>query len=125
VSVVDLVLDALASYRLTRFVTADVLTQDARDQWILATYVAAGRNEWAHAQIGDDPAPGAWQALVESDDRAPKLAVLVTCRWCAGFWISASIVLVRAIAPRLWRPLARALAFSAGAALLSRMETDE
>lgn len=52
----------------------------------------------------------------------PKAAELITCRWCAGMWVSLGVVAARRLAPRLWDPLARALAFSAGAALLAALE---
>jgi hypothetical protein len=65
------------------------------------------------------------EALVEAEDDPPRLATLVTCRWCAGIWIAAGVGLARSVAPRAWSPVARALALSAGAVLLARLEDDE
>jgi hypothetical protein len=108
----ELLVDGLATYRLTRFATADVLSEPFR-QAVLR-------------RVGVDPPepdtrPSA-QELVEADDDPPKLATLVTCRWCAGVWIAAGVVVARTAAPRAWTPVARGLALSAGAVLLSRLE---
>lgn len=115
----DLAVDALAAYRLTRLVTADSITQAPRDALIEATYTAAGRAE--DMRSGAD-AQG-WQGVAEADPDVPKLAELVTCRWCAGMWVSLGIVLV-ARRFRWWPPIAQALAMSAAAALLAQLEDD-
>lgn len=114
-----LVLDALAAYRLTRLVTADVLADGPRETWVEAAYTAEGRAE----EVRADAEATSWSEVAQAEGHgAPKLATLVTCRWCAGFWISAGVVAARRAAPRAWDPLARVLAFSAGAALLARLE---
>lgn len=107
--------DALATYRLTRLATADVI-------------LAAPRNavcRWAYrnrltAVAGEGPQP--WADLAMDDESAPKLATLVTCRWCAGMWVAFGVVAARRLFPRAWQPVARALALSAGAALVARLE---
>jgi hypothetical protein len=109
----ELLIDGLATYRLTRFATADVLSEPFR-QAVLR-------------RVGVEPppdveGPASAQELVEADDDPPRLATLVNCRWCAGVWIAAGVGLARAAAPRAWSPVARALALSAGAVLLSRLE---
>lgn len=116
--------DALATYRLTRLVTADVVLDGPRDQLVRWAYRRAGRaNEvWeAEAELGP-VTPGQWAGLAMADDNPPKLATLVTCRWCAGMWIALGVVAARRLCPRAWAPLARALTYSAGAALLARLE---
>lgn len=122
-----LLVDAVAVYRLTKLITDDSLTQPLRDRIIEAGYIGEGRGERAKASAQqrwgtDDWQEGDWQRVVEEDALPPKVAVLVTCRWCAGMWVSLGVVATRRLFPRAWPPLAEALAFSAGAALLAGLE---
>lgn len=48
----------------------------------------------------------------------PKVAELLGCPWCAGFWISIGVIAARRFAPRLWDPCARVLATGAIAGIL-------
>lgn len=118
-AVLELATDALAAYRLTRLVTADTIAAPIRDRWVEASYVAQGRAEQhrPHPEV-----PGAWSEEAMADEDPPKLAELVVCRWCAGMWVSLGVVAARRTLPRAWGPLATALAFSAGAALLAQLE---
>jgi hypothetical protein len=108
----DLLVDALATYRLTRLATADVISEPVR--------MAVLR------RVGAAPPPGSGdptaQEVVESLKDPPRLATLVTCRWCAGIWIAAGVAGARHVFPRAWQPAARGLALSAGAVLLARLE---
>lgn len=131
-------IDGLAAYRLTRLVTADTITDRWRDRWIADAYHETptyGRRgseaEFAAPVVlGDGELiarpvfPGDWPDLVERDSSPPRLAELVTCRWCAGMWVGFGVIAARAFAPRFWDPVARALALSAAAALIARLETD-
>lgn len=112
----ELVVDMLATYRLTRLATADVISEPMR-QSVVGRLVGA-----------DEVPPGAVVPtaleMVEDLDNPPKLARLITCRWCAGVWIAGAVVMARSVAPKLWDPVARAMALSAGAALLARFEDD-
>jgi hypothetical protein len=124
--------DAVAVYRLTKLATDDGITQPIRDRIIEAAYIADGRAEEAKRAYvdgitgGDDGPPfmfseGDWQAIAEEDPLPPKLAVLVTCRWCASVWVALGLVyLVRRT--RWWPKMADVLAFSAAGALLARLE---
>lgn len=109
-----LVVDALATYRLTRLATADVISEPAR--------MAVLR------KVGAEPPPGqedpTAQEVVEALEDPPRLATLITCRWCAGVWIAAGVTAARLAAPRLWEPVSRGLALSATAVLLARYEDD-
>jgi hypothetical protein len=49
----------------------------------------------------------------------------VDCPWCIGFWISVGVVGAATLAPRAWRPLATALAFSAVVANIAVREPDD
>jgi hypothetical protein len=110
----ELVVDGLATYRLTRLATADVISEPAR-QAVLR-------------HVGAEPPPGAddptAQEVVEALDRPPRLATLVTCRWCAGIWIAGGVAAMRRLAPSAWDPAARGLALAATAVLLARFEDD-
>jgi hypothetical protein len=88
---IDLSLDALATFRISRLVTSDVLFDDQRARLHL----------WLEAEGHD------------------KLAWLIQCPWCVSPYVAAGVIVARQVAPRAWSPLARALAFSAVAGLLS------
>jgi hypothetical protein len=104
--------DLLATYRLTRLATADVISEPIRMALLRKT--------------GAEPAPGqedpTAQEIVESIQDPPRLATLITCRWCAGIWIAAGVTCARLLTPRAWEPVAQGLALSAGAVLLSGLE---
>lgn len=108
----DLVVDLLAAYRLTRLATADVVSEPIRRSVV----VAAGTSTPEGAPSGTA------EELVAGDPSPPRLATLVTCRWCAGVWVAAGVGAARALVPRAWPPVAWSLALSAGAALLARAE---
>ena len=99
--VLVLVLDALAAYRLARLVTHDYLTLRPR-AWVI-------RRSYATDQVG---APQAWVDRVEEDPDPPKLAVLVTCAWCAGMYAAAAVVAARYLLGGVWEPVAEVLAIS-------------
>jgi hypothetical protein len=107
-----LLVDVLATYRLTRLVTADVISEPARRAVL--------------RKVGAEPPPDmddpSAEQIVESLQRPPRLATLITCRWCAGIWIAMGVTIARSFAPRLWTPVARGLALSSGAVLLSGLE---
>lgn len=107
-------IDALATARLTRLVTKDVLTKRPRAAIIRAAYRRAGRSE--HSGDPDD-----WP-VIDGDD-TPKLAWLITCPWCASVYVAAGVVLVRHRAPRLWQPVAELLAASQVAGLVGNLDT--
>lgn len=110
-----LLLDALATFRLVRLVTSDTITAEARDAVIRRAYARAGR-----ATKPFDGRPGAWaDDVVPNDPDPPKLATLVTCPWCAGFWVALAVTAARRWAPRSWALAAEALALSAAAGLVS------
>lgn len=119
-----LAIDALATFRLTKLVVDDQLTAELRDAIIEGAYVAAGRREQVLAGWDEDPTgtPGAWaDEIVPNDPDPPKLAFLFTCPWCAGMYVAAGVAVARRVAPRSWGALAKVLALSASAGLLSSM----
>lgn len=127
--------DVLAVHRLTRLVTADEITRPARDAVIRDAYARAGRlivnvddDEFGRTMQGDEcvdvAAGGDWSLVVEQDDEPPKLATLVTCRWCASFWIAAGVLTARRVAPRWWAPAAQVLAASSLSTFMARWEDE-
>lgn len=117
---IALLLDALAAHRLTRLVTADVITAPVRDRIIEWAYDRDGATEEV---LADADAYG-WTDAAINDDDPPKLATLVTCRWCAGVWIAVGVVLARRVIPRQWAPVSDMLAVAAAAALIAGLEDE-
>lgn len=109
----ELVVDGLAAYRLTRLATADVISEPWRRSAV-DRLVSNGSEEPAEGETA--------QEVVDAMAEPPKLARLLTCRWCAGMWIAAGVVGARTVAPRAWSPVARTLALSAAATLIARAE---
>lgn len=130
----EVVLDSLAAHRLTRLITADTITQPLRDR-VLAWAWRHRTAEVVHVayQSGlPDPVPltpsampeGWIQQAMETHalEDPPKLATLVTCRWCAGAYVAGAVVALRAWSPRGWRWAARALSVASAAALWAALE---
>ncbi|QOR55430.1 MAG: hypothetical protein SHS37scaffold145_81 [Phage 71_18] len=118
----DLLTDCLAAYRLTRLVTADTITEAPRRAVVELAYDLA--------QL-DPPGPRDSEPISDwvADQRArglevPKLADLVTCRWCTGMWVAGGVGIARLVAPRAWSWWSRMLAVASGAALIAGMEQD-
>jgi hypothetical protein len=86
----DLAVDALAVFRLTRLLVADAILEEPRAR-----------------------------ALVKLETTGhPKLGYLLGCPWCISPYIAAAAIVARRRAPRGWDPVARALAFSAVAGII-------
>lgn len=111
----ELAVDGLAAYRLTRLATADIISEPWRRS-VVDRLVANGHEDAAEGETAQD--------VVDAMVEPPRLARLLTCRWCAGVWIAAGVVGARAVAPRVWEPVARTLALSAAATLIARAEAD-
>jgi hypothetical protein len=93
---IRLAVQAAAAYRITRLVQEDQLPPLPRL-----------RQRMNDALVQDEP-PSALQG---------ELIYMVNCPWCLGFWVSVAVLIADAVAPRLWRPLATALALSAAVGL--------
>ncbi len=111
---IDLVVDLFATARLTRLVTADSITAPLRDRLIEQAYLTR-----PHFPGGAD---FDWTEYAMADADAPKLAVLLTCRFCASVWVAFGVVAARRLAPRAWAPVATALALSSASTLLAGLE---
>lgn len=141
-----LIVDSLACHRLTRLITADTITQPLRDRALEAIWRRAGR--WGEVErvqqaVGIDPGtepgmtpdgfswgprtplPEGWlQQAMETEALVdpPKLATLITCRWCTSAYVAAFVTAMRALNPRVWRWASRALACASAAALWAAVE---
>jgi hypothetical protein len=96
-------MQAAAAYRITRLLQEDQLPplprlRERMNDRLVADFDAVNSGE-----------PGATLRA--------ELIYMVNCPWCLGFWVSVAVLLADAIAPRLWRPLATALALSAAVGL--------
>lgn len=79
----NFVIDALATHRLTRLAIEDVITEPIREK------------------------------IFEKHPPHPRsLSYALTCPHCSSVYIGFGVVAARTIAPSLWRPLAYALALS-------------
>jgi len=116
-----LVVDAVATYRLTRLVTADAITAPWRDQLVRNAYVARDGEAVAVDMEAETP-HDTWSDRATDDDDPPALAQLLVCRWCMGVWIAAAVTVARRSWPRQWGPVADAATLAAAAALLARLE---
>lgn len=122
-SPLELGLDALAAFRVTRLITTDRITRAPRVKVIRHAYEAKGhRLEW----INDDvPAitsrtpmsDGQVENLAHEDDDVPELAAFIVCPWCIGMWVALGV----AVAGRtcIWRGLRVPLALSSITGLLA------
>lgn len=116
-----LLVDAVATYRLTRLVTADAITAPLRDQLVRNAYVARDGEAVAVDMEAETP-HDSWSDRAADDSDPPRLAQLLVCRWCMGVWVAAGVTIARRAAPRQWAPVADAAALAAAAALLARLE---
>lgn len=121
----ELAEDMLAVHRLTRLATLDEITRPWREQLIERSYV---HHRWVRddgvvveRHLPEHEGPGGWETAVEVDGLgAPRLATLITCRWCASVWVALAVVVVRR--RRWWRPVGRLLALSSASTLLAGLE---
>lgn len=128
-SAADDVVDALAVYRLTMLVTRDHLTSPLRETWIGSRYVRGEIRErpidrldppitrTEAREMSASPVFEPWQAVMEQDRGAPKLAYLVTCPWCVGVYVGVLVAGLRRLPG--WRPVGEALAAGAVAAMIA------
>lgn len=94
VRLLDVVFDVLATYRLTTLVKDDKITEDIR--------------KLVFKRYGEP-----------SDEDSHKLSYLLACPWCLSVYFGGLAVAAGMKWPRVWRPVAKALSFSALTGLLS------
>jgi hypothetical protein len=98
-SATELVVDALAAYRMTRLASIDTFPA--------AVAVRDRISRWARTS------------------GHPAIDEFVHCPWCIGFWIAAAVVVTRTRSTRAWDPIARTLAISAVAGVIAHYLSDE
>lgn len=90
----DLIVDALAVYKLTRLATGtDRITSDLNEK-VKQTLTERGHHEAAY---------------------------FVTCPHCTSVWLAIVAVVGRRCFPKVWGPVAEVLAFSAAAGITAEM----
>jgi hypothetical protein len=95
-ALVEALVDALATYRLTVLIKDDKITERLRQ---------AVFRRYGH--------------LEEADVRNPSY--LLGCPWCLSMYFGVVAVAGRRYAPAAWKPLSRALAFSATTGLMAEV----
>jgi hypothetical protein len=108
---------ALACYRVTRLVTTDKITepifepirQRLEDRWIRK-----------HTRPGS---PEEFDA-VEADKWNSKLAFMLSCPWCLGFWVSGAGTLLVSLAYGLDYPIITWFAMSTVIGFLGRIDSE-
>lgn len=90
-----LAVQAAAAYRITRLIQEDALPPLPALRRKMTWFATHGDQESIKGRIQQE------------------LVYMVNCPWCLGFWVSVAVLLADVVAPRLWRPLATALALSA------------
>ncbi len=91
---VDLLVDALATHRLTTLVKDDKILEDIRE--VVFRRYGSPDEEDAH-----------------------KLSYFLTCPWCLSIYFGAFAAAARILWPNGWRPISRALALSTVTGLVS------
>lgn len=108
---------ALACYRVTRFVVQDTIAEP-----IFGRLRDALEFRWIrkHTRPGS---PEEFDAI-ESEKFNSKLAYLLSCPWCLGFWVSGVGTLLVSIAYGLDYPVITWLAVSTVIGFLGRIDSE-
>jgi uncharacterized protein DUF1360 len=89
-----LVVDFLATYRLTTLIKDDKITEDLR--------------RMVFRRFGEP-----------DEEHSHKVSYLLNCPWCLSVYFAAGVVVARHFRPRVWSPVAKVLALSALTGLVS------
>lgn len=103
------VLLALASYRVTRLVTTDKITEPIFDR------LRFGLERRWYAKHGPEGSDTHFNS---------KLAFLLSCPWCLGFWVSGAGTLLVSLVYGLDYPVLTWLAVSTVVGLLGQLDSD-
>jgi uncharacterized protein DUF1360 len=99
----DAIIDTLACARIGRLIAADRITRHLRTNIVRYAYGADRTRDLSDAFV---------DRMVADDHEAPMLAEFVHCQWCISWYGALFVLAARRLVPRLWDPLARALAMS-------------
>lgn len=103
------VLLALASYRVTRLVTTDKITEPIFDK---IRFGLERRWYAKHGPVGSDTHFNS------------KLAFMLSCPWCLGFWVSGAGTLLVSLAYGLDYPILTWFALSTVVGFLGRIDSE-
>lgn len=92
----NLIVDMLATFRLTRLVIEDHITDGLRERV-------------KHSAMRSVDSPGV----------AAKIDTFLSCPWCVSFHVGLGVVAARRFVPRAWGPLATVLALSAATGIIA------
>lgn len=109
------ILLALACYRVTRLGTTDKITEP-----IFEPMRQRLENRWQRKHY-PEYVP---EAIRESETWNSKLAFMLSCPWCLGFWVSGAGTLLVSLAYGLDYPILTWLALSTIVGILGRFDTD-
>lgn len=110
-------LATLAAYRVTRLVTTDKITEPIFERI----------REWfEHRWIRKHTAPGSDEEFdaVESEDFNSKLAFMLSCPWCLGFWVAGVFTVILSVVHGLDYPVITWFAMSTGIGLIARIDSE-
>lgn len=102
-------LASLAAYRVTRLVTLDKIAEPV-----------AERIRWFFERRWEAKHPEA----VPNDEWNSKLAFLLSCPWCLGFWVSGVVTVILSVAYGLDYPVITWLAMSTIVGFLGRIDSE-
>lgn len=94
VTALDITLMVLATFRLVRLLSQDIIFSFARDFF------------WKHKN-GIDVETGEKVTLVSKFKRGPRRTIseLLNCPWCTGMWAALLVVYVYLLTPLAWVPI--------------------
>ena len=104
------VLGTLAAYRVTRLVVADKIAEPymERVRWWL-------ERRWFSKHPDEDGSQTEWNS---------RLAYMLSCPWCFGFWVSGATTVILSVAYGLSYPVIAWLAMSTAIGFLGRIDSD-
>lgn len=111
------VLLALACYRVTRLVTMDKITEP-----IFEPIRERLEARWINRHAGDDE--NLAYLYGKSAEWNSKLAFMLSCPWCLGFWVSGAGTLLVSLAYGLDYPILTWFALSTVVGFLGRIDSE-
>src|SRR5688572_26212138 len=111
------VLGTLAAYRLTRLVTTDKITEPIFDKIRQRLEIRWIRR---HAENDEDRA----RLFSQTEYFNSKLAFLLSCAWCLGFWVSGVVTVILSMAYGLHYPILTWLAMSTVVGFLGNIDSE-
>lgn len=111
------ILLALACYRVTRLVTTDTITEP-----LFGPIRLRLEARWIRKHAGDDE--NLAHLYGKSEKWNSKLAFLLSCPWCLGFWISGAATLLVSLVYGLDYPIITWFALSTVVGFFGRFDSE-